>query len=35
MSKFKSFEELQYWQEARNLRNFVKNEIIPKLPKDE
>ena len=35
MSGFTSFEELQCWQEARNLRNFVKDNIIPKMPKDE
>ncbi len=35
MSNFKSFEELGCWKEARNLRNFVKNEIISKIPRHE
>jgi len=30
-----SFEELECWEEARILRNFVKHEIIPHLPKTE
>ncbi len=35
MGSFKSFEELACWKEARALRNFVKDEIIPKLPNSE
>ncbi len=35
MGNFKSFEELACWKEARNLRNFVKNEIISKIPSHE
>lgn len=35
MSSFKSFEELECWKEARNLRLFVKNSIIIKLPDSE
>ena len=35
MSGFKSFEELQCWKEAQILRNFIKDKIITKLPKDE
>jgi len=35
VSNFKSFEELGCWKEARNLRNFVKNEIISKIPSHE
>ncbi len=35
MGNFKSFEELACWQEARILRNFVKDGIIPKLPNSE
>lgn len=35
MGSFKYFEELVCWQEARFLRNFVKDKIIPNLPKDE
>ncbi len=32
MGSFNSFEELACWKESRILRNFVKDEIIPKLP---
>jgi len=35
MSKFGSFEELACWKEARKLRNFVKDELIPKFPAEE
>lgn len=35
MSSFRSFEELECWKEARELRNFVKDKIIPKTPNDE
>lgn len=35
MSNFKSFEELACWKEARNLRLFVKNNIIAKIPSTE
>lgn len=35
MGSFRSFEELECWKEARVLRNFVKDEIYPKLPNDE
>lgn len=35
MGNFKSFEELACWKEARNLRNYVKNEIISKIPSHE
>jgi len=35
MGNFKSFEELACWKEARNLRNFVKNEIVSKIPSHE
>jgi len=31
MGSFQSFEELACWKEARNLRNFVKDLIIPKI----
>lgn len=32
MAGFQSFEDLACWKEARRLRNFVKDEIIPKIP---
>lgn len=32
MGSFQTFEELACWKEARVLRNFVKDEIIPKIP---
>jgi four helix bundle protein len=32
MGSFQSFEELACWKEARVLRNFVKDEIIPTFP---
>ena len=35
MSNFKSFEELACWKEARNLRLFVQNTIIAKIPNTE
>lgn len=35
MSSFKSFEELACWKESRKLRNFVKDEIILKIPNTE
>jgi len=35
MGKFGSFEDLECWKEARKLRNFVKDSIIPKLPAEE
>ncbi|RKN82699.1 four helix bundle protein [Ulvibacterium marinum] len=35
MGSLKSFEELACWKEARILRNFVKDYIIPKLPSSE
>ncbi len=35
MGNFKSFEELACWKEARNLRLFVKTNIITKLPNSE
>jgi len=35
VSNFKSFEELGCWEEARNLRLFVKEKIITKLPNNE
>ena len=35
MSNFKSFEELGCWKEARNLRLFVKNSLIAKMPSSE
>ncbi len=35
MGNLQSFEELACWKEARILRNFVKNEIIPKFPSSE
>ena len=35
MSNFKSFEELGCWKEARNLRLYVKNTIITKIPDSE
>lgn len=35
MDNFKSFEELGCWKEARNLRLFVSNNIISKLPSSE
>lgn len=35
MGNFKSFEELAFWKEARNLRLFVKNSMIIKMPNSE
>ena len=35
MGNFKSFEELGCWKEARNLRLFVKDTIITKIPDSE
>jgi len=35
VGNFKSFEELACWKEARNLRLFVKINIITKLPNSE
>lgn len=35
MSGIKSFEDLVCWQEARALRNFVKDNITNKLPNSE
>lgn len=35
MGSFQSFEELACWKEARVLRNFVKDEIIPRISKSE
>jgi len=35
VGNFKSFEELACWKEARNLRLFVKTNIITKLPNSE
>ncbi|HMQ42717.1 four helix bundle protein [Mariniflexile maritimum] len=35
MNNFKSFEELECWKEARNLRLFIKNNIITKIPSSE
>ena len=35
MGNFKSFEELACWKEARNLRNFVKDKIVSKIPSHE
>ena len=35
MGNFKSFEELACWKEARNLRLFVKTNIITNLPNSE
>lgn len=35
MGNFKSFEELACWKEARNLRLFVKNSMIIKMPNSE
>jgi len=35
VSNFKSFEELACWKEARNLRLFVQNTIIAKIPNTE
>lgn len=35
MGSLKSFEELACWKEARILRNFIKDEIIPKFPSSE
>ncbi|WP_369128008.1 four helix bundle protein [Flavivirga sp. 57AJ16] len=35
MGNFKSFEELACWKEARNLRLFVKTQIINKIPDSE
>jgi len=32
MEKFKSFEDLECWKEARLLRIYIKNNIIPKFP---
>ena len=35
MTSFETFEELACWKEARALRNFVKDYLIPSFPKDE
>jgi len=35
LSSFKSFEQLACWKEARILRNYVKDYIIPRLPGSE
>lgn len=35
MENLKSFEELECWKAARDLRKFVSKEIISKLPNDE
>ncbi|NNE76339.1 MAG: four helix bundle protein [Pricia sp.] len=35
MGSLKTFEELACWKEARVLRNFIKEKIIPRFPKDE
>ncbi|MCX2681586.1 four helix bundle protein [Galbibacter sp. EGI 63066] len=35
MERFKSFEDLECWKEARRLRIFVKDVIVPRIPKDE
>ncbi|MFC4221632.1 four helix bundle protein [Flagellimonas marina] len=35
MGNFKTFEELECWKASRILRNFVKDEILSLLPKDE
>jgi four helix bundle protein len=35
MNNFKSFEESECWKEARNLRLFIKNNIITKIPSSE
>ncbi len=32
MAAFKSFEQLECWKEARNLRNFVQEQIDIKIP---
>lgn len=32
MKGLKSFEDLACWKEARNLRNFVKDSVIIKIP---
>ena len=35
MGKFNSFEELVCWKEARKLRNYIKDKLIPKFPVEE
>ena len=35
MSSLKSFEDLECWKAARELRMFVSQEILPKFPNDE
>lgn len=35
MESLKTFEELKCWQACRSLRLFVKQEILPLLPKEE
>lgn len=35
MESFRSFKELACWKEARELRNFVKDNLIPKFPASE
>lgn len=35
MSSHNSFEDLECWKEARNLRLFVKNSIISNIPNEE
>jgi four helix bundle protein len=31
----RSFEDLDCWKACRNLRNFIAEEVVPRLPKDE
>ena len=35
MSTIHSFEELECWKAAREIKNFVSKNILKKLPKDE
>ena len=35
MENLKSFEDLKCWQACRDLRVFVKQQIVPQLPADE
>nr|WP_299385971.1 four helix bundle protein [Allomuricauda sp.] len=35
MGNLRSFEELECWRAARILRNYVKKEIVPLIPKSE
>lgn len=30
-----SFEDLECWKRARDLKGFVRSEVLPRLPKDE